>query len=314
MSLKPFNHVKRSSQSLKTLIVSVVLSVLLSSCTVTPSGNVESSTPTIKHIVLISIDGLRPDAINKDNAKNLYQLSRGGLYYPKAKTIQRSVTLPSHISMLTGLGVAQHKITQNESLPGYIAFPTILQLAKLQGKKTAAFYSKKKLTYLFPPDSIDYAFGPGQNNIKYHQTNADQLATEFTRQWQKQGFHLTFVHIREPDMYGHKFRWMSDEYLHQAVPLADQAIGKIVSSIRNSPQADSTLIIITSDHGGKDKSHWHGLQEELTIPWIAIHPGLPPETLTNTSVSIADTAPTILHILGIPIPADIDGRVIQRFK
>jgi predicted AlkP superfamily pyrophosphatase or phosphodiesterase len=189
-----------------------------------------------------------------------------------------------------------------------------LQLARSQGKKTAAFYSKEKLTYLFPPDSIDYAFGPGQSNIKYHQTNADQLATEFTRQWRKQDFHLTFIHIREPDTFGHKFGWMSHQYLRQAVPIADQAIGKIVSSIRNSPQADSTLVIITADHGGKDKSHWYGFPEELTIPWIAVHSSLPPETLTNTSVNITDTAPTILYLLGVPIPAGIDGRVIQRFK
>ncbi len=297
-----------------TLLLYTALAILLSSCASTPIEKAASSKLAIKQIVLISIDGLRPDAIKQDNAPNLFKLTQSGLYYPNAKTIQRSVTLPSHTSMLTGLDSEQHNITKNKSLPGYIAFPTLLQILKSQGMKTAALFSKKKLGFLFPPDSVDYIYGPAQKNIDYHQTDAIQLATEFERIWRKQAYHLTFIHIREPDRYGHKHGWMSNEYLNQAIPLADQAIGKIVSSIKNSPQANTTLLIITSDHGGKDKTHWQNRAEDLTIPWIASHPQLAPETLTAAEVTIYDTAPTILYLLDVPIPDGWDGRIIPRFQ
>lgn len=296
------------------LFLHTILAILLSSCASVPSEKIVSGKLAIEHIVLISIDGLRPDAINMDNASNLYQLTQTGLYYPKASTIQRSVTLPGHISLLTGLDSKQHHITENNLLPGYLDFPTILQIVKSQGHKTAALYAKTKLGFLFPPDSVDYIYGPGQNDIDYHHTDANGLATEFVRVWSKQAYRLTFIHIREPDRYGHKYGWMSDEYLNQSVPLADQAIGKIVNTIKSSPQAATTLLIITADHGGKDKKHWYHRPEDLTIPWIASHPQLAPETLTNTQVTIYDTAPTILHLLGAPIPDGLDGHIIERFQ
>lgn len=300
-------------KSLK-LFLYTILAILLSSCASVPSEKIALNKLAIEHIVLISIDGLRPDAIHKDNASNLYQLTQTGVYYPNASTIQRSVTLPSHTSLLTGLDSKQHHITENKLLPGYLEFPTILQIIKSQGNKTAAFYAKSKLGFLFPPDSVDYSYGPGQNDIDYNQADADSLATEFARAWSQQVYRLAFIHIREPDQYGHKYGWMSDEYLNQSIPLADRAIGKIINAIKSSPQAASTLLIITADHGGKDKTHWYHRPEDLTIPWIASHPQLAPETLTNTQVTIYDTAPTILYLLRAPVPDGLDGRIIERFQ
>ena len=94
----------------------------------------------------------------------------------------------------------------------------------------------------------------------------------------------------------------------------DEAIGQIYASIKKSPYADTTLLIITSDHGGLDTSHWHHRPEDLTIPWMAIHPAISPELLIHSNVNIHDTTPTILYLMNIPIPEGLDGRVNQRIK
>jgi len=295
------------------LFLLTAFAVLLSSCSSQATKYFTESKLDISNVVLISIDGLRPDAINKQNAEHLIKLTKSGLYFPNAKTIQRSVTLPSHISMLTGLDIKQHKVSKNKSLPGHLSFPTILEILKSQGKKTAALYSKKKLGFLFPPGSVDYIFGPGQNGIDYNQANANQLAAEFARIWNQQNYHFTFIHIREPDAYGHQYGWMSSEYLNQAIPLTDKAIGNIINTISKGEKANNTLLIITADHGGKDKTHWSKRPEDLTIPWIATHSQLTPETITDTQVNIVDTAPTILHLFNAPLPKGIDGQVIKNF-
>ncbi len=287
---------------------------LLASCSNTLIAPSVSGKASVKRIVLISIDGLRPDAINSKNAKNLYALSHAGLYFPNAQTIKRSVTLPSHTSMLTGLDVKRHKITKNKPLPSYIKYPTVMQILKKHGKTTAALFSKEKLKYLFPPDSHNYLYGRGHNGIDYNQTRAANVAAEFSRVWTTQDYSLSFIHIREPDSAGHKHGWMSDEYLNQAVTTADEAVGHIYNLIKNSRYADNTLLIVTSDHGGKDTTHWHQRPEDLSIPLMVVHPAISPELRTDSDVSIYDITPTILYLLDTPAPKGLDGRIIERIK
>lgn len=314
MNLSKSFHHKIPLSNLIRLLITVFALTQLTSCTNIPFGPSPVKNPAIKHIVLVSIDGLRPDAINRSNAKNLFELSRSNLYYPEAQTIQRSVTLPSHTSMLTGLDYSRHKITTNKPLPGHVPFATVFQILKKTGKTNAAFFSKKKLGFLFHPDSLDYIYGPGQQDTKYHQTHANELSENFSHVWPKQFFNMTFIHIREPDETGHKYGWMSNEYLNQAIPAADKAIGQIYNTIKNSKHANDTLLIITADHGGKDKTHWYQRPEDFTIPWMAINPGIKPETKHGKGVYIYDTMPTILYLLGAPVPENIDGHVIPRLK
>src|SRR5262245_10961319 len=67
-----------------------------------------------EHVILVSIDGLRPDAIAKFEAKTLNQLMREGSYTLSASTILPSKTLPSHTSMLTGQPPAIHHVSWNK--------------------------------------------------------------------------------------------------------------------------------------------------------------------------------------------------------
>jgi predicted AlkP superfamily pyrophosphatase or phosphodiesterase len=57
---------------------------------------------SVSRHVVVSIDGLRPDAISTYGAATLQRLMREGSYTLCASTIHPSTTLPSHTSMLTG--------------------------------------------------------------------------------------------------------------------------------------------------------------------------------------------------------------------
>ena len=66
-----------------------------------------------RNVVVVSIDGLRPDAIITYSAPTLQRLMREGSYTLSARTIDPSKTLPSHTSMLTGQPPDRHGVLWN---------------------------------------------------------------------------------------------------------------------------------------------------------------------------------------------------------
>ena len=94
------------------------------------------------HVVVISVDGLRPDAIARYGAPTLQRLVREGRATLDARTIVPSLTLPSHTSMLTGVGPDQHGIEWNDDQVvgrGHVAVPTVFAVAHSAGLRTAGF-------------------------------------------------------------------------------------------------------------------------------------------------------------------------------
>ena len=67
---------------------------------------------------MVSIDGLRPDAIGRYGLRTLARLVEEGAYDSAAQTILPSKTLPSHVSMLTGVPPARHGIGCRQASTG----------------------------------------------------------------------------------------------------------------------------------------------------------------------------------------------------
>src|SRR6185503_16887518 len=78
-------------------------------------------------VAIISIDGLRPDAIQIAGAANIMALAGRGAWSWNAQTIYPSNTLPSHISMLSGFSPEEHGVTWDDYAParGPILVPTL---------------------------------------------------------------------------------------------------------------------------------------------------------------------------------------------
>src|SRR5918995_285305 len=77
-------------------------------------ANLVAPAPSLtKNVLLVSIDGLRPDAIAKFSAPTLQRLIREGRYSLSARTIMPSTTLPSHTSMLSGERPEVHGVSWN---------------------------------------------------------------------------------------------------------------------------------------------------------------------------------------------------------
>src|SRR5690349_16024485 len=71
----------------------------------------------IDRVLVISVDGLRPDLLARAYTPNLHALMQAGSFTLWARTTAVSVTLPSHVSMLTGVTPQRHEIDWNRDLP-----------------------------------------------------------------------------------------------------------------------------------------------------------------------------------------------------
>lgn len=255
--------------------------------------------PHASRVLILSIDGLRPDAILSAPMPNLLNLMQTSAAYTlNAQTIFPSSTLPSHASMLTGTCPSKHGVNWNGylSLLGYARGTDIFDLAHAAGMQTVMHVGKEKLRQITEPSSIDiFAYVNDRDLVV-----ADRLIEDFP-----QDFGLLFIHFPLVDGMGHVYGWMSPEQLSVAFR-ADEALGNILAELDSRGLRDDTLIIVTADHGGHDSTHGYSLPEDMTIPWIASGPFIQPKVLT-TQVHTMDTAATAAFILDLPIPPEWDG-------
>ena len=254
--------------------------------------------PHASRVLILSIDGLRPDAILSAPMPNLLNLMQNSAYTVNAQTIYPSATLPSHSSMLTGTCPSKHGVNWNDYLPllGYANGTDIFDLAHAAGLQTVMYVGKEKLRQITEPSSTDVFVYVNDRDLVV----ADRLIENFP-----QDFGLLFVHFPLVDGMGHVYGWMSPEQLSVAYR-ADEALGNILAELDARGLRDDTLIIVTADHGGHNTTHGSSRPEDMTIPWIASGPGVQPNILT-TQVHTMDTAATAAFILGLPIPPEWDG-------
>ncbi|HET7144008.1 MAG TPA: alkaline phosphatase family protein, partial [Anaerolineales bacterium] len=248
-------------------------------------------------------DGLRPDAIAEASMENVLTLMQAGAFTLSAQTIMPSLTLPAHASMFVGTCPAKHIVRWNEYVPqnGYARGTDVFDLAKAAGLRTAMVVGKEKLAQITEPASLDYFSFVDETDKIDDFTTVERLALEQVRL----GFNLLFVHFPNGDLAGHEFGWISREQL-KAFARDDHVFGSLIQSLKDHGLYESTIIIVTSDHGGHEMTHGTDSPEDLTIPWIISGPRVQPGQLTS-QVHIMDTAATIAYVLGLPQQPEWDG-------
>jgi predicted AlkP superfamily pyrophosphatase or phosphodiesterase len=254
-------------------------------------------------VLIVSFDGLRPDAIAEAKMTNILSLMQTGAYTFGAQTIMPSVTLPAHSSMLVGTCPEKHIVRWNQYVPqnGYAMGIDIFDLAHAAGLRTVMVVGKEKLRQITEPASTDYFEFIDDTDKITDPFTIEQLAIQQIIK----DFSLMFVHFPNGDLAGHDHGWMSRQQL-RAYAADDESFGYILDALKNMGLYESTLIIITADHGGHDTTHGTDMLEDMTIPWIVSGAGVQHLQLA-TQVHTTDTAATAAFALGLPIPLEWDG-------
>lgn len=261
-----------------------------------------------EHVFIVSFDGGKPSVMQESKMPTLMSLVKDGAATWQAQTIFPSTTLPSHTSMLTGLSPAKHKVDWNDWQPsrGTIAVPTIFKLAKACNLTTAMFVGKPKFIHLYQEKSLNNFSLPSHLSMDSASAAAQYIKTKKPN--------LCFIHFTDSDSTGHTFGWGSKKQ-KEAFEVEDKALNTVLKAIEKAGIQDSSVVILSADHGGHAKTHGTNSPEDMTIPWIVWGRGVKQGSQISGAVTTYDTAATALWLLDVPIPAEIDGKpVTQAFS
>ena len=263
-------------------------------------GQNHNSTPveTDKKVLLISIDGLRPDALQK--SPYFSQLASMARYSMTAETIYPSVTLPAHTSMFHGVSPTLHGVTDNDFTPKSSLGSGLTEVLVNAGRSCAMFYDWKTLEKLTRiPSQVKMTYNSGSRKpagMEKYQESADLSTAAAIEHITSSPTDFTFLYYGLTDEMGHTYAWMSDKYTW--------AIDYVLANVLRVLEVvgDEYVVIITADHGGggeKPKDHGSSTAEDMTIPLLIIGEGYEAGTLFEGDLSILDVAPTVAELLGV---------------
>ena len=252
-----------------------------------------------KKVILISIDGMRPDGVMACGHPFVNEMMKKGAWTLDARTVFPSVTLPAHMSMFHSVPPERHGITTNIYMPMVRPINGLFEQIKCLGGVSAMFYGWEPLRDISRPGSLKYAV----YHNAYEADNTDGLLADCAiERISKSKPDFVFLYMVETDEKGgHDSGWMTPAYL--------QCIHGAIDGARRVWEAfgDEYTIIVTADHGGHDRGHGTDMPEDMTIPMFFLGEAFAPGEEKH-GVSILDLAPTIARIMGVPAAPEWEGR------
>ena len=268
-----------------------------------------------EQVVMFMIDGLRPDALQAGATPVIDSLIARGSFSFQAQTVYPSTTLTCHTSLIYSVGPELHAVRSGDCLVAgdwrrpHVAVPSLYEVAHRAGLGTAVFSSWEWLAdVLGGPGTVDEsAYIPPTETEKHRVLEIASAAARYSAQGRPG---LSFLYLGAVDAAGHRHGWMSKQYT-EALSKSDRAVGIVLESLEHSGGLGKNACLILADHGGQDSDHGTETKEDMTIPWIIVGAGVCQGHQIGGDVSIMDSAPTLLRLLGLRTPDGWGGSVID---
>jgi arylsulfatase A-like enzyme/Tfp pilus assembly protein PilF len=287
------------------------------------------------NILFITLDTTRADRIgcygyDKVETPNMDRLAGSGILFENA-TCQVPLTLPSHSSIFTGTYPFYHGVRDNG---GFYLEPdkiTLAEVLKENGIATSAFVGAFVLDSRWGLDQgIDYYFD-NFDFSKYKIIGLDTVQREggevikpffewFEGNYQKRFF--SWIHLYDPhtpydppEPYKTRYSNRNWGLYDGEIAYVDELIGRVLDKLNEKSVLEKTIIVIVGDHGEMlgehdESSHGFFIYEAATAVPLIIR--FPSSKLGGkriiTSVETIDIMPTLLQILGFPMPDEVQGQ------
>lgn len=270
------------------------------------------SPPTTHRVLIISIDGGRPDLLLRGDTPRFHALLEESAFTFWARTTAQAITLPSHVSMLSGVSPNQHQIFWNQDLPFarpvYPAVPTLFDLASKAGYTTALVAGKSKFEHLDRPGALSFKWIAEKDTVD----DADVIvnAVRILRDHRPE---VMFVHFPGTDNVGHAKGWGTPEQMAKFAEV-DRHLGTILDTLKELGLEGSTTLIISADHGGMGRVHGPDDTRARTIPWLVRGPGVRKAydlaRARELDVRTEDTFATACWRLKLPMTPNVEGKPV----
>ena len=281
----------------------------------------------IRNVLLISIDTCRADRLScygykAETTPNIDALAEQGILFENVIS-PVPITLPAHSSMLTGTIPPYHGVHDNG---GYLLDKpniTLAEILKDAGFITAAAVSAFVLDSQFGIDQgfdtyLDRFDAPleGQPFDQRRAGETTRVALDWLEENKDEKFFF-FLHYFDPhakyeppEPFASTFGANSYE---GEIAYTDHYIGQVVGKLKELGLYDSTLIIITADHGellGEHGERTHAYfiyQGAIKVPLIFKVPGQNTPQKIKPIAGLIDIVPTVCSLLGIETPKSVQG-------
>lgn len=272
-------------------------------------------------VILISVDTLRSDHLPAYGYRgvatpNIDALAADGIVYDHAWS-HCPMTLPSHLTMLTGLLPTEHGVRNNLGFRFDVAkHPTIATRLRTHGYATGAAVSSYVLrgdtglrnSFDWYDDAIDTGAGSDFSDYQRPGGVTISLAEQWLTPHASQPFFL-FLHLYEPHVpYAppEPFRSRYANPYNGEIAQADALLGEFVQFLKARGIYDKAIVVFTSDHGeglGDHGEQQHSIllyREALQVPLIVKLPHAQRHgERIAAPAALIDIAPTIAALTGV---------------
>ena len=292
--------------------------------------------PEINRVLLISIDTCRADRINcygypRPTSPHIDAVAREGSLFTNAIS-PVPMTLPSHSTMLTGTIPPYHGVHDNLMYGLGQDNVTLAQILKDQGFATEFATGAVVGTFVLDAQfGLDRGFDSYDDQFKSYDTaiklterqgsDVSRLAIEWLEKHKEDKFFL-FAHYYDPhapyappDPFASRF---ADDLYAGEIAYTDDCVGLVLQKLKDLGLYDSTLVVITADHGellGEHGEATHSFfiyQNALRVPLIVKLPHSPSDDEASRQdeprridsvAGLVDIVLTICGLMGIDSPA-----------
>lgn len=297
-----------------------------------------TSPPRKPNLILITLDTLRADALGtygqlQKPSPHMDQLAKEGVTFEYAMTTNPE-TLPSHASILTGQWPHHHGVRANAGFILPDAELTLAEILKESGYRTAAeiaapvLRKETRITQGFTHQrgalsrNVELKQVPTQHDSEKPKTrdgsDITNRAIEFMKRYGNDPFFLWLHYFDPHNPYypprSFRNRFRDNPYLAE-VAYVDQQIGRLLQGLKELDLDEDTIVVLTADHGeglnehGEPTHSYFVYNSTMRVPLILWAPdrvegGKRISALART----VDILPTVLELLDISAPEEIDGR------
>src|SRR5580765_2251900 len=312
-----------------------ILVVLLCCCVACGVAGPRSTTQNgaqRPNVFLITIDTLRADHVHcygydRIQTPALDMIAKEGIRFTQAFT-PSPITNSSHTSILTGLLPSSHGVS-DFGVPLVATHPTLAELLAKRGYHTAAFIGAVILDSKSLAPGLDRGF-EFYDNFPEHATTKSRWGRLERRgleveqpaeSWLSKhpdGAHFVWAHFYDPhDPYEPPPPYSSiykDRLYDGEIAYADSALGHFLAYLKKQGWYDGALIVVVGDHGeglGEHHENTHGIflyDSTTRVPLLVKLPnGRAAGKGIDAHVRTMDVLPTILELVGAPLPEKLDG-------